>query len=142
MATQQRLLQRPSRRTLLDVVRDQGRTLAWLARRSGYSERHVRRVAHAEHPGTRTLHARMMELLGEEYDLPEELVKPARRARGRALRFGETFLPKGVFGANTLAALMEAQGIRRPQALPRERPKAIDDEAMRAFRDALKELGR
>lgn len=84
-----------------------------------------------------------MELLGEEYDLPDELVKPSRRPpRGRKLTFGETFLPKGVFGANTLAVLMEAQGIRRPQPLPRERPKAIDDEAMRAFRDALRELGR
>lgn len=84
----------------------------------------------------------MMELLGEEYDLPEKLDKPARRARGRKLTFGETFLVRGIAGPNTLHELMRAQGIRRPQPIPRERPAAIDDEAMRAFRDALKELGR
>lgn len=84
-----------------------------------------------------------MELLGEEYDLPDQLVEPARRPRrGRAVMFGEAFLPRGVFGANTLDVLIEAQGIRRPQPLPRERPKAIDDKAMRAFREALEELDR
>lgn len=84
----------------------------------------------------------MMELLGEEYDLPEELVKPARRPRGRSLTLGETFLVRGIAGPNTLSELMRAQAIRRPQPIPRECPTAIDDEAAEAFLRALAELDR
>lgn len=139
---QQRILPRHGRRALLDVVREQGRTLSWLARKSGYSERHVARVARGEHPGTRAFHVLMMRLLGEEYDLPAELAERKERPAPRQLSFGETFLPAGIWGKNTLEAIMRAQGIRRPQSLPRSRPRELDDETIDEFLHALEELGR
>ncbi len=53
--------------TLAQVVREQGRTMAWLARQTGFSEGHVRRVARGESPGSKPFHTAIVRLLGEPY---------------------------------------------------------------------------
>lgn len=116
--------------TLRELAEMRGLSVAELAERSGYTAEHIRRVARGDHPGSRKFHALMESLLGGKYRV------------GGQLDLGEAFMPRGFFGKNDFEILMEAQGIKGPQPLPRSRPREIDDEAADEFRRAIERLRR
>ena len=56
------------------VVRAQGRTYRWLADQTGYSAKHIYRVATGRHPGTVEFHRAMWRVLRVRYPLPKEVL--------------------------------------------------------------------
>lgn len=49
------------------AVRENGRTVEWLAKRSGYSKAHIWRVMRGEHKGSTRFHASMQTLMERSY---------------------------------------------------------------------------
>ena len=64
------------RRTLRDVVREQGRYYQWLAHQTGYTEQHVGAVARGTFVGSVAFHLAMERALGTTYDWPKKLKRP------------------------------------------------------------------
>jgi len=64
------------RRTLKQVAQDQGRSLVWLARQTGYSASQIYKVVSGDNPGSVAFHLSMERTLGEAYQWPRGLRRP------------------------------------------------------------------
>lgn len=60
MATVKSRKQRP----ILSILRNEGRSLRWLAKQTGYSADHISRVDSGQHPGTTKFWKLMESVLG------------------------------------------------------------------------------